>query len=365
MRLTTVSALLSVAAAHSIDTSLETYSNLLSARGTCKRSISCILNVEVMEGPFYVAEPLVRSSIVEDREGAPLNLQIEVLDVRTCEPVNDVYVDIWHADAGGVYSGWATGESLTPFDAFPASSDDSSVFDLTTYHHDTSLKKRGIPVESSRWLRGVQRTHKGKVEFDTIVPGWYNGRADHIHLRIHSSNATVVDGHLLGGTVSHTGQLFFDDDFVDSIRSDVAPYNTRDSKPKLNKDDSLFRDLRGEEQLVKIKEVSDGAFSGKIVVGIDPSKVQPPSKGPGGPPGHGPPGHGPPGRGGPPGHGPPGRGGPPDHREEGDSPDGTHPRLQNAVIGVFVVLIVGAGVGYFWRKRSRAGYESIRDERDI
>lgn len=361
MRLSTISALLYVAAAHSIDTSLETYSNLLSARGTCKRSISCILNVEVMEGPFYVAEPLVRSSIVEDREGAPLSLEIEVLDVRTCEPADGVYVDIWHADAGGVYSGWATGDSLQPFDAFPASSDDSSVFDLTTYNHDAGLKKRGIPVEDSRWLRGVQRTRHGKVEFETIVPGWYNGRADHIHLRIHASNSSVVDGHLLGGPVSHTGQLFFDDSFVDSIRSDVAPYNTRNTKPKLNMDDSLFRDLRGEEQLVKISKKSDGTFTGKIVVGIDPSKVQPPSKGPGGPPGHGPPGRGPPGHG-PPGHGPPGRGGPPDHKDK-DNVDGTHPILQNAIMVVFVVLIVGAGVWLIrWYRSSRAGYETISDE---
>lgn len=325
----------STSSAHSIDHSAESRSALIAARSLCSRDISCILNAEAVEGPFYVAEPLVRSSIIEDCQGAILNLEIEVVDVRTCEVVEDsVYVDIWHADSEGQYSGWATGSSLETISSFPVSSADATLFDLSQ-GGDVVLKKRGIPVEPSRYLRGVQRVKDGKVRFETIVPGWYQGRADHIHIRIHSANSSVVDGHLLGGTVSHTGQLFFEDDFIESLR-DVPPYSLRTLMPKSNEDDSQYQESRGFEQIVTIEKGKvDGTFQGRITVGIDPSKIQKPSDD-----------HG--------GRGPPHKGGP------------GHPVLETVIMIFFVLLLVGGAV-YYWRstKAHAQEYQIRLDDEEV
>ncbi|CCG84187.1 protein of unknown function [Taphrina deformans PYCC 5710] len=332
MKYTTLLSLFAVAIqAHRIEGSPASTTQLLAKRAVCARKLNCILNAETTEGPFYVADPLVRSNIVEDRVGAPLNLEIQVIDVRTCEPAQNVWVDVWHADAGGEYSGWASGSSIESLTSF---STDGQVNDATY------LSKRGSPVESSRWLRGVQRTnHEGTVSFGTIVPGWYRGRCDHIHLRIHSANSTVVDGHLLGGTTSHTGQLFFDDSLIQSLRdqeSGVFPYSSRKEEPKWNDKDGIFLHEGGKEQLVTITTSSNAkdGYEGSIVVGIDPSVVQPPSRGgPGGPPGKFP------------GHG--------------------HPGLQNAFLIFIILLLVGAGFHYYRStKASRAGYEPISPTRE-
>lgn len=333
MRYKACLAFLAYVAGHSIDSSSSVLARLLTARSLCRREISCILNAEASEGPFYVAAPLIRSSIVEDRAGAKLDLTIEVMDARTCEPIKDIWIDIWHADADGVYSGWASGKSLTPISSLPSSKEDVTNFDFDHFRPDV-LRKRGVPVDDTRFLRGVQRTSKkGLVNFETIVPGWYRGRSDHIHVRVHSSNSTVVDGHLLGGTVSHTGQFFFDDSFIRSLKASIAPYNTRELEPKQNLDDFIYKESRGFEQIVKITESSPGRYRGSVVVGIDPSSIQPPSKGPGF-------GRRPP-------HGrPPG----------GPIADGARPGLQNFVLGFFVVLIVLSGI-FYWRGQRNIAQE--------
>ena len=245
-------------------------SQLLSARNTCSKSIHCVLTRESTEGPFYVEHPLIRSSITEDRDGIPLSLEIVLVDVTTCEHAVGAMVDIWHADVPGEYSGWAQ--------AAEGSSHES-------------LKKRGTPFEDSRWLRGVQPSDKhGRVVFDTIIPGWYRGRATHIHVKVHVGNVTVDDGVLLGGgNMSHTGQFFFSDDLITNLSKTREPYMTRrkEMEPVLNGDDGIYVHDDGAEQVITVTRDGEG-YTGKITVGIDPNANHHP-----GPPGHGPPGHGP------------------------------------------------------------------------
>lgn len=268
--------LLALVSPHSTSpSSAHQQSQLLSARNTCSKSIHCVLTQESFEGPFYAEHPLIRSSITEDRDGIPLSLEIDLVDVTTCEPAVGAMVDIWHADVPGEYSGWAR--------AAEGSSHDS-------------LKKRGTPFEDSRWLRGVQPSDKhGRVVFDTIIPGWYRGRATHIHVKVHVGNATVDDGVLLGGgNTSHTGQFFFSDDLITNLSKTREPYITRrkEMKPVLNGDDGQYVHDDGAEQVITV--TSDGeSYTGKITVGIDPNANHHPDASHG-PPGHAPPGHGPP-----------------------------------------------------------------------
>src|SRR5262245_40723971 len=123
---------------------------------------SCVLMPELTEGPYYVANHLTRRDITEHRPGVPLALRLTVQDADSCKPINHADVELWHADAGGAYS--------------------------------------GVNGASTHFLRGHQKSNAhGVALFHTIYPGWYRGRTPHIHVKVQ------VDGDV------HTGQIFFPD----------------------------------------------------------------------------------------------------------------------------------------------------------
>ena len=154
---------------------------------------SCTLTVEETEGPYYFDADKIRSDVREDRKGTRLTLALRVLDAATCKPIPDAVVDIWHADAGGAYSG---------FDGAPS---------------------------QTRYLRGAQVTNKdGIAEFTTIYPGWYQGRTTHIHAKVHLDSATVL-----------TTQLFFDDDLSTKVY-EAAAYAGHGQRDQFNDSDGIF-----------------------------------------------------------------------------------------------------------------------------
>lgn len=119
-----------------------------------KDNTNCVLQPDVTQGPFYVNGELIRSDIVDGEEGVPLYLDIQLIDVSTCEPATSSMVDLWHANSTGVYSG-------------VTSSLNGNEDDLT------NLKNIA--------LRGIQPTDfNGVVQFETILPSFYNGRAAHV-----------------------------------------------------------------------------------------------------------------------------------------------------------------------------------------
>ncbi|MGZ8410044.1 MAG: intradiol ring-cleavage dioxygenase, partial [Hyphomicrobium sp.] len=67
---------------------------------------ACVLTPQAMEGPFYFDPKLVRADITEGRPGAPLDLTLRVIEHGPCTPIANARVDVWHADAGGIYSGY-------------------------------------------------------------------------------------------------------------------------------------------------------------------------------------------------------------------------------------------------------------------
>src|ERR1041384_5224148 len=66
----------------------------------------CLLTPQSIEGPYYLDPKLVRAQIAEDRTGVPLRVDLRVIDGATCMPSVDARVDLWHADAQGIYSGY-------------------------------------------------------------------------------------------------------------------------------------------------------------------------------------------------------------------------------------------------------------------
>ncbi|HEY3069532.1 MAG TPA: intradiol ring-cleavage dioxygenase [Gaiellaceae bacterium] len=181
-------------------------------------SADCVLMPELTEGPYYLDLDLVRKDITGGKPGLPLSLRVNVVKVgKSCSPIEDAAVDIWHADAAGEYS--------------------------------------GVQGVSGNFLRGIQMTDaSGKAEFETIYPGWYMGRAVHIHVKVHVGSSEV-----------HTGQLFFDDDRTDAVYK-TDPYSRRPNRDTLNSSDSIFAQSQG----TTIVAVTPGAerYSGAVTLGV-------------------------------------------------------------------------------------------------
>lgn len=111
---------------------------------------TCILQPEVTQGPYYVDGELIRSDITDGQEGVPLYLDIQLIDTSTCEPVPAVYMDLWHCNSTGVYSGVAASGN--------GNSDDLTNLDAT-------------------FLRGIVQTDvNGVAQYESIVPGHYTSR---------------------------------------------------------------------------------------------------------------------------------------------------------------------------------------------
>jgi protocatechuate 3,4-dioxygenase beta subunit len=183
-------------------------------------TVSCILTPEQTEGPYYIAGEKLRRNITDGRPGTTLLLRAFVVDATTCRPIRNAAVDIWHADAGGVYSGFGDGASSRTF------------------------------------MRGIQRTNaKGLAQFRTVYPGWYQGRTVHIHVKVH-----------VGGSVVHTGQLYFPDSVTDAVYRRV-PYSSRPNRGVRNATDSVYRN-GGSKSVVKLTRNSAGMYVATITMGV-------------------------------------------------------------------------------------------------
>ncbi|KAI5365820.1 putative intradiol ring-cleavage dioxygenase [Septoria linicola] len=220
---------------------------------------SCILQPEVTQGPYYIDGELIRSDMSEDQEGVPLFLDIQFIDTANCEPVPAVYVDAWHCNATGVYSGVAASGN--------GNSDDITNLDNT-------------------FLRGLQQTDvNGVVQFESIVPGHYTGRAPHIHVLTHNVNSTNIrsNGTLLEGYgnfsthASHVGQIFLDQDLITEVGT-VEPYLSNTQDLTLNSDDSILgeeaADMDPFVQYVLIGDSIEDGILAWISLGIDTSSDQ-------------------------------------------------------------------------------------------
>lgn len=241
--------------ARDLDTVLKTShaSNLTGVTADTDPSIlftgnnSCILTPEVTQGPYWVQGELIREDITEDQDGVPLHLSIQVIDVNTCEPVPSVYLELWHCNSTGVYSGIVANGN--------GDSSDEANLDKT-------------------FLRGIsQADESGVVQFDTTFPGHYTSRATHIHVISHTLDATVNDNNTLtGASVTHVGQVFFDQNLIEAVEA-VEPYASNTQEITENADDSILSEEASDvdpmiEYVLLGDDVSDGIF-GWLAFGMD------------------------------------------------------------------------------------------------
>ncbi|MHC5348918.1 intradiol ring-cleavage dioxygenase [Pseudomonas sp. A46] len=177
--------------------------------GRAEAARACRLSPEQTAGPFYLDDALLRQDITDGKPGLPLRLQFEVLRLDDCRPLDGAALEIWHCDAQGAYSGVGA-------DA------------------------------ASRYLRGVQITDgEGRAEFRSILPGYYPGRTNHVHLKLHLDRRDI-----------HTGQLYFPEAL---IRPAMArpPYAHPGQDWTPLERDYIYRRQDGEHSVAEL--VEDGA----------------------------------------------------------------------------------------------------------
>lgn len=159
-----------------------------------QRPGSCVLTPDAGEGPYYLDPKLIRSDIRSGQAGAPLDLALQVVRAGDCATLANARVDVWHADAVGLYSGYER---------------QSGVGGISTK-----------PAVGQQYLRGTQVTDKtGNVQFRTIFPSWYGGRTPHVHFKV-----------FLGANEVVASQVFFPDEISREVFNEFRPYRDHVSK---------------------------------------------------------------------------------------------------------------------------------------
>jgi protocatechuate 3,4-dioxygenase beta subunit len=203
---------------------LSALGELVAAAPAAATNAAVAVTPTMTEGPYWIDEMLRRFDVRANtasasasagaaQAGVPLALKINVLDAAGGGAINGAHVDIWHANANGLYS------------------DEGG--------------QQGGSTAGQNFLRGYQVTGvdagplaapvDGQVNFKTIWPGWYSGRAIHIHVRVRTYDGSAV-------ATNYTTQIFFSDADNDSVMSGAAPYNTRSPKfdPTTDETDNIL-----------------------------------------------------------------------------------------------------------------------------
>ena len=171
---------------------------------------SCAVTPSETAGPFPSLTDLVRSDIRDGRTGALLTLTLKVVRVSSgCAAVSGANVEIWHCDVAGNYSQYGTQVGQT-------------------------------------FLRGIQTTNaSGEVTFTTIYPGWYQGRATHIHVEVTVNNVVVK-----------VSQMAFPES-INNIVHGTTLYG-RGINPTSNLADGIFTDSLSDELVTPVGSPAAG-----------------------------------------------------------------------------------------------------------
>jgi len=198
---------------------------------------ACVVRPAMTDGPYFLDDMLNRVDVRGEpsdgsvRPGAELALAFRVAQVLPdrCAALPSAIVDIWHCDAAGVYSGFV---------------DRGGLFDTT----------------GQTFLRGQQVTDEnGVARFVTIYPGWYPGRALHIHYKIRTDPATT-------GAYEFTSQFFFDESLTDQVFQ-LPPYNEHTGERLRNERDGIFNG--GGAGNVLLVEAAGNGYTATFDIGLE------------------------------------------------------------------------------------------------
>jgi protocatechuate 3,4-dioxygenase beta subunit len=178
---------------------------------TTSTNAACAVTPTETVGPYPSLVDLFRSDIREGRNGTMLTLAIRIVNAANgCAAVPNANVEIWHVDAAGDYSQYGTQTSQT-------------------------------------FLRGIQTTNaNGEVTFTTIYPGWYQGRATHIHVEV-----------TMGGRSVKVTQIAFPES-INNVVHTSGVYASRGTNPISNLSDGIFADSLSSEIVTPAGSVNGG-----------------------------------------------------------------------------------------------------------
>jgi protocatechuate 3,4-dioxygenase beta subunit len=185
---------------------------------------ACAVSPSETVGPYPSLTDLFRSDIREGKNGLPVTLTITVVNTTSaCAPLPNANVEIWQCDADGHYSEYA---------------------------------QQGYDGRSETYLRGIQTTDaNGRVTFTTVYPGWYQGRATHIHVEV------TMNGRSLKVT-----QIAFPDSTTSAVYSNGV-YAARGQNPTSNVRDGIFADSLSSELATVTGDPASG-LTATFTVGV-------------------------------------------------------------------------------------------------
>jgi protocatechuate 3,4-dioxygenase beta subunit len=207
----------------STPTSASTITTTTTTGGGTTPGACAVINSET-EGPYpdrtgmISNEAFYRQDITEGKPGTPLALALTVVNVANgCAPVANATIEVWQCDAAGAYSEYnAVGT----------------------------------------FLRGLQRTDaNGKATFNTIYPGWYSGRATHIHLEVFVNRASVK-----------TTQMAFPEDVTAAVYAQGV-YASRGQNSTRNSTDNVFADGTSNE-LATMSGSASAGYTATLQIGV-------------------------------------------------------------------------------------------------
>lgn len=178
---------------------------------TTGTNAACAVTPTETIGPYPSLADLFRSDIREGKSGTLLTLTIKVVNTTAaCAAVPAADVEIWHVDAAGNYSQYGTQAAQT-------------------------------------YLRGIQTTNaSGEVTFTTIYPGWYQGRATHIHVEV-----------TMGGVSRKVTQIAFPETVNNAVHT-TGVYASRGTNPMANAADGIFADSLASELVTPVGDAATG-----------------------------------------------------------------------------------------------------------
>ncbi|KAG8719914.1 hypothetical protein FRC09_010401 [Ceratobasidium sp. 395] len=257
---------------------------------------TCVTTPEVTEGPYFVNNELLRSDIRETQEGVELVLDIGVMDVTTCTPLDQALVEIWHCNSTGHYSGFESNSMGSPggngtTGGGPPTGNVTMSLPATATNSSGGAAPTGAPgagggggstsmSNQDTFLRGGYPTNsEGMVEFTTTYPGYYTGRTVHIHTMIHTNYSVATNGSIIShaGQVRHIGQIFFEDDLNEKIVTQGVYANTTQTRT-YNTDDSILDSENADgynayASTELLGETETDGILAYITIGVDPTFV--------------------------------------------------------------------------------------------
>jgi protocatechuate 3,4-dioxygenase beta subunit len=185
---------------------------------------ACAASPNETEGPYPSITDFTRSDIREGSAGIPVTLTLSIVNASAdCRAVSGAVVHVWQCDAQGRYSEYS---------------------------------QPGYDGRTATFLRGLQTTDgSGRVTFTTVYPGWYQGRATHIHVEV-----------LVNGRSVKVTQIAFPESVNAAVYSSGV-YAAKGPNPTRNASDMVFADSLASEMAAVTGDVTSG-FAATFTVGI-------------------------------------------------------------------------------------------------